>query len=87
MATKINKKDRNLGFDSDTFELIVRKPKENSVWFEVGLKAGKNEIDSLFRSDHVAEKLAARLKSTVESFIDSSFDALILVGKVVNENK
>ena len=42
MATKINKKDRNLGFDSDTFELIVRKPKENSVWFEVGLKAGKN---------------------------------------------
>lgn len=83
METKINKKDQKLGFDSDTFEMIVRKPKKNSVWFECELKSGSSETINIFKANEVSEKLAARMKTTIEAFVNSSFEAIILTGKVV----
>lgn len=83
MATKINKKDQKLGFDSDTFKMIVRKPKKDSVWFECELTSGSSNTINIFKENEVAEKLAARMKTTVEAFINSSFESLVLEGKVV----
>lgn len=87
MATKINKKDRDLGFSDDTFELVIRKPKDGSVWCETELKAGKKVQTSIWKEGEAPEKLAKRLKTTAEAFLDSSFDTLILVGKVVKDKK
>lgn len=83
MATKINKKDQKLGFDSDTFKMIIRKPKKDSVWFECELTAGSSNTTNIFKESEVPEKLAARMKKTIEAFIDSSFESLVLEGKVL----
>ena len=87
MAEVINKADKKLGFDGDTFELVVRKPKDGSVWVEGELKAGKNIQTSMWKENEASEFIAGRMKSTIEAFLKSSFDSLILVGKVVKEEK
>ena len=87
MATRINKKDQSLGFSSDTFELVIRKPKDGSVWIETELKAGKNTQTAFWKESEAPEKVAQRLNKTMQAFLDSSFDTLILVGKVVKDKK
>ena len=87
MATNINKTDKLLGFTSDTFNLVIRKPKDGSLWAEVELKIGETTQTSKWKKYDASESLAKRVKSTVEAFFKSSFDGLILVGKVVKEKK
>ena len=87
MAIRINKKDQLLGFDGDTFELVIRKPKEGSVWIESELKAGKHVQASFWKLDEAPEFLAKRMESTIKAFLDSSFEGFILVGKVVKDEK
>lgn len=87
MATKINKIDKLLGFTNDTFEMVIRKPKDGSLWAEVELKVGENTQTLKWKKYDAPESLAKRMKSTLEKFFKSSFDGLVLVGKVVKEKK
>lgn len=87
MATKINKIDKLLGFTNDTFQMVIRKPKDGSLWAEVELKVGENTQTLKWKKYDAPESLAKRIKSTLEAFFKSSFDGLVLVGKVVKEKK
>lgn len=87
MANNITKKDRKLGFESDNFKLIVTKPKGNSVWYETQIEAGEHEMIKDWKEEELAEAIAKRFKATIEAFIDSSFEAIVLVGKVLKSTK
>ena len=87
MATKINKTDQLLGFTNDTFELVIKKPEANSVWCEVELKVGKSIQVLEWKEGDAPESLAKRMKSTFEAFLKSSFNSLVIVGKVVKGKK
>lgn len=87
MAKIINKNDRKLGFDSDEFQLVVRKPNDGSVWYIVSLQAGENQYDSLWKEEETPKMMAKRLEKTLKLFMDSSYDTLVLTGRVMNNKK
>ena len=87
MATVKNRTDRLLGFTNDSFELVIKKPKADSVWVESELKVGESTIVAEWKENEAPEMLAGRMKSTLEKFLKSSFDGFVIVGKVVKDKK
>lgn len=87
MANFISKKNRKLGFDSDEFQLVITKPNDGSVWQIVSLQAGEYQCDSLWRTEETPKIMAKRLEKTIELFMDSSYDTLVLTGRVMNKLK
>lgn len=87
MATKILKKDKELGFTNTEFELTIKKPSKDSVWVEHERKIGDTIKYGLSKDNEVAAEFGEKIKKTIEYFLQSSFDACVITGKVVKKTE
>lgn len=87
MATKLLKKDKELGFTDTEFELTIKKPSSDSVWVEHERKINGKIKYGLSKDDEVAAEFGEKIKKTIECFLQSSFDACVITGKIVKKTE
>lgn len=87
MAAKISKLNQELGLSEEMFELTIKKPLDNSDLIQTERKVGKTILHGTSRKNEVSADYSKRLKKTINMFLSSSYDTLIIVGKMIKKSE
>lgn len=85
MAKKVLVMNQALGFDGEKFELTINKPLGDSVWIDYERKINGHVLHGSSKEDEISEELGVRFKRTIEAFLGSPYEKLVIIGKVIEK--
>lgn len=87
MAKKTLIMNQALGFDGEKFELKIKKPSDNWGLIEHERKVNGKVTFGRSEESKISDELGVRFKRTIEAFLNSSYEELIIIGKLIEKSE